>query len=210
MKTDDLIRAMTADAGKPPVSMRRVWLVALGGAILIAAAVFALFLGPRPDIAAAAETSRFLFKFVVTAALFASAIPVLRSLARPADAAPFPLMLAAPSLLLLAIALELVALPQAQWRPALVGTNAFYCLTLIPLLGLGPLAAMLAALKRGAPTSPVLAGAVAGLAAGGLAAIFYAAYCTDDSPLFVATWYSLAVLMLTVLGAVVGRTVLRW
>ena len=50
----------------------------------------------------------------------------------------------------------------------------------------------------------------AGLAAGGLAAIFYAAYCTDDSPLFVATWYSLAVLMLTVLGAVVGRMVLRW
>lgn len=210
MKTDDLIRAITADAGKPPVSMRSVWLVALGGAILMAAAVFALFLGPRPDFAAALETSRFLFKFMVTAALFASAIPVLQTLARPADVAPFPLMVVAPSLLLLAIGLELVALPQAEWRPALVGTNAFYCLTLIPLLGLGPLAAMLTALRRGAPTNPVLAGAAAGLAAGGLAAIFYAAYCTDDSPLFLATWYSLAILLLTILGALAGRMVLRW
>ena len=40
---------------------------------------------------------------------------------------------------------------------------------------------------------PSLAGAVAGLAAGGVAATLYAAHCTDDSPLFVATWYTLAI-----------------
>ena len=39
----------------------------------------------------------------------------------------------------------------------------------------------------GVPTRPALAGAVAGLLAGGLAASFYAAHCTDDSPLFVTT-----------------------
>jgi hypothetical protein len=37
-----------------------------------------------------------------------------------------------------------------------------------------------------------LAGAIAGLAASGIAATFYATNCTDDSPLFVITWYPLA------------------
>lgn len=210
MKTDDLIRAISADAGKPPVSMPGIWLAAFGGAILVAGAIFFGFLGPRPDISQAMETSRFLFKFVVTAALFVSAVPVLRALARPGTRVPFWALLAAPVLILAAIAMELVALPSGQWLPSLVGSNAFECLTLIPLLGIGPLAAMLAALKVGAPTRPVLAGAVAGIAAGGLAAIFYAAFCTDDSPLFVAAWYSLAIVLLAILGALGGRYVLRW
>jgi len=38
----------------------------------------------------------------------------------------------------------------------------------------------------------------------------YAAHCTDDSPLFVATWYTLAVTLLTVAGAFAGRRFARW
>jgi hypothetical protein len=78
------------------------------------------------------------------------------------------------------------------------------------LIGLGPLAVFLAALRHGAPTRPRLAGAVAGLLAGGIAATFYAAHCTDDSPLFVATWYSIAIAGLVALGAICGRRVARW
>jgi len=210
MKTEDLIKAISADAGRRPVDMRRVWLAAFAGATLIVALIFFPFMGPRPDFAQAVETSRFLLKFVVTGALLLSTLPVLGALARPGEPPAWPIMLAAPVLILGAIAMELVALPSGQWLSSLVGSNAFYCLTLIPLLGIGPLAAMLAALKAGAPTRPVLAGAVAGIAAGGLAAIFYAAFCTDDSPLFVATWYGLAILLLAVLGALGGRFVLRW
>ena len=67
-----------------------------------------------------------------------------------------------------------------------------------------------AALRHGAPTRPVLAGAVAGLAAGGLAAAFSAAHCTDESPLFVATWYTIAIAMLAALGAMLAPRVARW
>jgi hypothetical protein len=56
----------------------------------------------------------------------------------------------------------------------------------------------------------VLAGAVAGLLAGGLAATFYAAHCFDDSPLFVATWYTIAIIILAALGALGGRFFVRW
>ena len=44
----------------------------------------------------------------------------------------------------------------------------------------------------------------------GLAATFYAAHCTDDSPLFVATWYPLAIAMLAIAGALAGRLFVRW
>ena len=81
---------------------------------------------------------------------------------------------------------------------------------MIPLIGIGPLAIFLAALRHGAPTRPALAGAVAGLLAGGIAATFYAAHCTDDSPLFVAIWYPIAIAGLALIGAVAAHLCVRW
>ena len=79
------------------------------------------------------------------------------------------------------------------WSASLIGDNSITCLTSIPLIGIAPLAIFLLVLRHGAPTRPGLAGAVAGLLAGGIAATLYAAKCTDDSPLFVATWYTIAI-----------------
>ena len=57
---------------------------------------------------------------------------------------------------------------------------------------------------------PGLSGALAGLLAGGVGAARYAIHCTEDSPLFYATWYGIAILLATGIGAVAGRRVLRW
>ena len=81
-------------------------------------------------------------------------------------------------------------MPAQDWLARLIGHNARACMINIPFLSLLPLAAILAALRLGATTRPVLSGAVAGLLAAGIGASFYAAHCPDDSPLFVATWYS--------------------
>jgi len=61
-----------------------------------------------------------------------------------------------------------------------------------------------------AVTRPAAAGAMAGLLSAGLAATVYASHCTDDSPLFVATWYSLATALVTALGALLGSKLLRF
>ena len=89
-------------------------------------------------------------------------------------------------------------------------SNSRICLTAIPLLSLPLLGAALYALRQGAPTRPGFSGAVAGLLAGGMAAAIYAVHCTDDSPLFVATWYGIAIAGVSALGAILGRRVLRW
>jgi len=65
-------------------------------------------------------------------------------------------------------------------------------------------------LRSGAPRSPGLTGALAGAAAAGIAALFYASHCPDDSPLFVATWYPLATLICMGAGALAGRRFLAW
>jgi hypothetical protein len=211
MKTDDLIKALSTDTRRNGLALGHAWALALVSALCVAAVVFISTLGVRPDLASAAHTVRFLFKPTVALVLSLSAVPVLIALSRP-GATPWAgrALLVAPLLLAAAFAVELAVLPAAEWRTSLVGSNALVCLTYIPLIGLGPLVVFMAALRHGAPTRRRLAGATAGLLAGGLAASLYALHCPDDSPLFVATWYSLAVLALSAVGALGGRVWLRW
>jgi hypothetical protein len=210
VKTDDLIELLAKDLA--PWRFRSIVAGAVAGGIIIAAIVFFAGIGFRPDISEAVESNRFLFKFVVTVSLAVTAIWVTLNVGRPGGSlAQRGLALAiAPALLACAAVAELLVLPESQWMPSLAGHNARFCLTLIPLLSLGPLACFLAALREGAPSSPGLAGAVAGLAASGIAATFYAANCTDDSALFVITWYPIAILMVTTAGYLVGRKLLSW
>ena len=212
MDTDRLIRTLASDNAQRAASMQSAWAMAGLASLIIAASVFFAAIGPRPDIAVAASTPRFLFKFVVTLALLATALAALNALARPGASmrAALPGLLVSPGLLLMAVGAEMMAVPADQLRDRWVGDNSLICMTFIPLIGVGPLAVFLFALRHGAPTTPSLAGAVAGLVAGGLAATFYAAHCTDDSPLFVATWYPLAIALLVAAGGLAGRMIARW
>jgi hypothetical protein len=211
VKTDNLIDLLAQDSA-PPWRLRSLLAMALAGGLIIAAILFFVGIGFRPDISEAVTSNRFLFKFVVTVSLAVTAIWVTLSVGRPGvSLAQRGLALAiAPTLLVCAAAIELLVLPESQWMPRLVGHNARFCLTLIPLLSIAPLACLLAALREGAPSSPGLAGAAAGLAASGIAATFYAANCTDDSALFVITWYPIATLIVTTAGYLIGRKLLRW
>jgi hypothetical protein len=212
MDTSQLIRALAADKRRPALSLSLIWWGATGLSVALAAAVFYAVLGPRPDIAAAAETPRFLFKFVVTIALAVSAFALVRALSRPGETwrKTMPYLAVAPGLVAIAILAELFVLPPDLWLSKTAGTNSLVCLTYIPLIGIGPLAIFLFALRQGAPTRPPVAGAVAGLLAGGIAATLYAAHCTDDSPLFIGTWYTIAIAGLALLGAVGGNRLARW
>lgn len=211
MKTDDLIGLLAADSS-PPWRFQRVLAAAVACGILIAAIMFFVGIGFRPDIDQAMSSIRFLFKFVITIALAVTATRAVFVAGRPGARLGWRgiALAIAPILILCAAAVELMVLPEKQWMPHMIGHNARFCLTLIPLLSIGPLACLLVALRRGAPSNPGLAGAIAGLAASGIAATFYAANCNDDSPLFVMAWYPLATLIVTTAGYLIGRKLLKW
>lgn len=209
MNTGKLIGALAAD-GKPQSAPGRLLSWALLAGLVIAAGLFFALLGPRPDFMIAMHTPRFVFKFVVTLVLAASAAVLVARAARPAAAGGDVLLLLAPVLLVLAVMAELAMVPADAWAARLIGHNARICMLSIPLLSLGPLALLLMALNRGATTTPGRAGMLAGLAAGGLGAALYAAHCPDDSPLFVAVWYTFAIALVALLGGTIGRRMLRW
>ncbi|PJI41028.1 NrsF family protein [Ferrovibrio sp.] len=212
MKTDDLIHAIAEDAAPTGLHPQRSLALALAGAVTAVAILFWLLLGPRGNALASLAEPRFVLKFLVTLGLVAAAIGLVQRLIRPGAAVGIwrSALLLAPGLLLIGIAGELVTVPSGSWMTVLIGTNSRLCLTFIPLMGLAPLGLILLALRSGAPTRPALTGAVAGLIAGGISAAFYASHCPDDSPLFVATWYVLAIALLAGLGALLGRRLLRW
>lgn len=211
MKTDDLIELLARD-NAPLWPFRRLFNVALLCGIAAAGILFFAMIGVRPDISIAAETPRFQMKFVVTLALATGAVGLAQAMARPgAELGIWPwFLLAAPVLLMTAVFTELYAVPSEAWTTRLIGRNASFCLKVIPMLSLGPLACFLLVLRHGAPENPGAEGALAGLASGAVAATFYAAHCPDDSPLFVAVWYVIAILVVTAMGYLGGRLLLRW
>jgi hypothetical protein len=181
------------------------------GAVVSGAAFF-LTLGFRHDISQAIETIRFCFKFVVTLSLFATAVTLLNPAIRPGRDLGRRrwLLLVAPILLLMAAVIELLVTPSDLWSAKLIGHNALHCLTIIPALSAFPGVFLFLAMREGAPGNPGVAGALAGLVSVGIAATLYASNCFDDSPLFVATWYPLATLIVVTIGYFAGNRFLRW
>ena len=212
MRTYELIAALSADPIPEPIRLGRRVAAALVIGLAGSVALYVLLLGPRPDIAAACMTMRFWLKFVDSVAFALPTFLLTLRLARP-DAKPgaLALWLVAPFILLAAgVVAELMIVPQSAWMPRLMGANAMHCTVTIPMLAAPVLAALIVALRAGAPLHPSLTGAMAGAAAAGVGALVYASSCPDDSPLFVATWYPLATLICISVGALAGRRFLAW
>jgi hypothetical protein len=211
MKTEQLIKALVADRAVGGKSVAAALALALAGGGLLSLVLFLVDLGIRADIAQAFATWRFDLKIVTVLLALALAFGLCLDCARPVmSVRPARRLLPLAVLAVMAVALELVLLPGSSWGVRLVGSNSLICLTAIPMLSLAPLVAVLAILRRGAPASPALAGAAAGLLAAASGATLYAFHCFDDSPLFVATWYVLAAVPIVVVGAVAGHRMLRW
>ena len=210
MKTDDLIRAMAADLPTSPKSALAAAMQSLPVAIAVSALIFAVTLGLRPDFMAHWQVVA--PKLLATLVLVGAALPVCMRLARPERAGSAVFASLALPLVVIAglIVADMLNTGPQGWQARAVGTTGLYCLTMIPLLSLAPLVAILLAARCGAVTRHYIAGAIAGLTAAGIGATIYALHCTDDSPLFVALWYTLAAIIMAVVGAVACRLTVRW
>ena len=212
MDTDQLIRTLAADSAYRPRPMWLALTLALVSAAPITIAIFFWRLGVRPDVMTAMHNPFFDLKFAVTLGLAIPAIAISLHLSRPeASLRGWLWLLVIPvGLLVAGIAGEMMLPQRLPVMARLIGSNSRICLTAIPLMSLPLLAAALIGLRHGAPSRPALTGAIAGLLSSGLAATLYASNCTDDSPLFVITWYSIATAMVASIGALAGNRLLRF
>ena len=212
METEQLIRTLAADNEQRARPVGWVLATALLAAAPLSMAMFLATLGVRPDVMTAMHNPFFDLKFVVTLALAIAAIAVSLHLSRPeASLKGWAWLLLIPAGILAAgIASEMLTPQRRPMMTRLIGNNSRVCMTAIPLMSLPLLAGALIGLRHGAPARPAVAGAVAGLLSAGLAATLYASHCTDDSPLFVATWYTVATALVTAIGALAGSKLLRF
>ena len=212
MDTDQLIRTLAADSAHRARPVGYALMLALLAAAPVSLLMFFTELGVRPDVMIAMRNPFFDLKFLVTLALAVSAIAVSLHLSRPeASMRGFGWLLLIPAgILTAAIGGEMMMPQRLPMMTRLVGSNSRICMTAIPLMSLPILAGALIGLRRGAPARPAVAGAIAGLASAGLAATLYASHCTDDSPLFVATWYTISTALVTAIGALVGSKLLKY
>ncbi|MES2195666.1 MAG: DUF1109 domain-containing protein [Pseudomonadota bacterium] len=212
METDQLIRTLAADNAHRARPVGAVLALSLLLAAPVSIVIFLTELGVRPDVLTAMRNPFFDLKFAVTLALAISAIAISLHLSRPeASLRGWAWLLLIPvGLLVAGIAGEMMMPQRTPMMMRMVGKNSWTCLTSIPLMALPLLAAALFGLRHGAPTRPAVAGAIAGLLSAGLAATLYASHCTDDSPLFVATWYTIAAMLVAAIGALAGPRVLRF
>ncbi|UGY03974.1 NrsF family protein [Bradyrhizobium quebecense] len=213
MKTDDLIAALSNNV--EPVDRRlvsRAVAIALGLGLVAALGLVLAGLGVRADLTTPRAVSFLLLKLAFALGTVGAASVYLTRLARPGGERKISLGLAAlpfGAIMLLA-AISLGQAPSSHWDRMVMGDQWLECLISVPTIAIVPFAVVIWAVRKGAPTNLVQAGAFGGLVAGGVSAVAYALHCTDDSLPFVALWYGGTIVLCTLAGAALGPRLLRW
>ena len=213
MTTNQLIAMLAADASAVSARQtdRRFMLRLLLG--LVAAAMgMQVFLGARPDLAAAALLPMFCLKLAFPASLAVIAAAGLWRLGSPGmRLGRIPLFAVLLIAMIWAMAgLALVAADPRERIAMIMGRTWLECLISITLLSVPALWLAMRAIRALAPVRPALAGAWAGLFAGAAAAFAYALHCPELQAPFLAVWYLTGMLMPALTGALLGPRLLHW
>lgn len=215
MNTDRLIDMLSAEleaVNSGRLGKTLTLAIVTGGAI--AFALMLVTVGPRPDLQSTAHLEWVAVKLLFALSVIGTGALLLNKSMRPGleDATNWTMVLF-PFLAALAVAFAvLLGQPQA-WRELLRGAttvSSVRCLVLIMSFAAIPLAAVIYALRQGAPTRLKLCGGIAGIVAGGIGAAACAFNCASDTIPFIAIWYSAAIIICAAIGSQVGPRVLRW
>jgi hypothetical protein len=211
--TEDLIERLSSGLrpiGKGVVAGRLAIAIVAGLAVSLAG--FALALGLRPDVSQALASRMFWMKAAYAGSYAAVGVFCVERIARP----PGPpgrrlLWLAGPAIgIIVAAALQVARTPAPEMRGLVMGKSAMVCPWFIAATSAPLLFALVWAVRGLAPTRLRLAGALAGLTAGGFGALIYGLHCQEVGAPFVAIWYSLGILIPCAIGALMGPRLLRW
>jgi len=210
IETDVLIRNMAKQAGATGRRVDRFGpTLALAASVSLAVAVGLVLalVGLRPSLLALPPLTPFAYKLASCLAIAGGALLLVHRLALPGRGRP-SLTLLLPGMLVLAFRAVSDSSGYSILGNSDISVQA--CILTIVVASLPALALTLAVMRRGAPVRPAWAGAAAGLLAGSLGATAYTIACKNDGGLFVATWYPAAIVIVSAVGAAVGRRMLAW
>jgi hypothetical protein len=213
VKTDDLIQSLSS--GLAPISRGAVLgrlIVGVGAGMVVSAIVMWASLGLRHDLHAAMGTRAFWMKFFYTLVVALIGVWIVERLARPGVRANAQALLEiVPLAVIAAIAIYKLSMASPETRmPMMMGHSAMVCPWLILGLSLPILAGGIWALRGLAPVRLTQAGFALGILAGAASAFVYGFHCNENTAPFVAIFYTLGIALAGLVGAILGRFVLRW
>ena len=213
MKTDQLIDLLSTNVEPVKsgyIKKTLVFALLIGG--VAAFCVMLTTVGLRSQTSDRLHPGYLVLKLLFTISLVGLGATLLARLMRPgqSDRKQFTLIVV-PFLMIAGAGMIALAFGEPMaWGRMLFGMHWVTCLLCIPLFAVVPFAALVWALRRGAPTNLTQTGAIAGLVAGALGATAYAFHCPDDSVPYIAIWYGTLVALCGMIGAILGPRLLRW
>jgi hypothetical protein len=210
MRTEELVRTLAADA--PAASPRPLAAQLLIAVAIAVAGWLALMIPTYGMPAQAAPHGWFWMKNAYSVVLALAGLVAVTRLARPGGRMGWAVWLALAAIAWLAMmaARETVTAAPGQMAALWLGQTWTVCAARIMFFSIPTFAASFWFLRRMAPTRPVLAGAAAGFFAGAVGAATYGLYCQESAAAFVVAWYTLGIAICAVIGAGLGRWLLRW
>jgi hypothetical protein len=215
VKTDQLIDILSADLES--VNARRLGKTLVMGILVGGTAAAVLMLatvGLRPGLPAT-HLEWAALKLILPLSVIGFGTPSLARSVRPGleSRMNWPLVLF-PFVIAIAVGLAMLLMVRPEaWIKMLLGASQISsprCFLCILSFAAIPLAALIWALREGAPTRLEASGALAGIVAGGIGAVAYAFNCDSDTIPFITIWYSAAILLCAFIGAKLGSWLLRW
>lgn len=213
MNTDDLIEALACDARRIPAGRAGRRLAFCTGMALVAAAVLVwLALGLRSDLVAAMDDVSFLIRQAYALSIAGFGGLLLLRLGQPGAPVRLPLigLAVTMTMILAAVITEQFGLSGPSRMDAWLGHSWRTCTVRVAVISLVAAPFIFIAARRLASHRPTLSGFAAGLVAGGVATSAYGLYCPEATASFMASWYTLGILVAGGFGALVGRSLLRW
>lgn len=211
MRTDQLIAELAAGQSPPGRPQVRI-AAALAAGWLVSLAGLFLFLGPPLQEMEHTGIASFAVKLGYTVALAILSVMAAITAGRPGSKlARSAALIAIPIILLSLVAvLELGSADAGARREMMVGTEYLDCVKSVALASMPVFLALVWGFRPLAPTRPPAAGFLIGLSAGAAGAVAFTLYCHEGSTTFLVTAYTPAMLIPALLGAAVGRPLLKW
>jgi hypothetical protein len=216
VNTDRLIDLLSANLA--PVSrgqLTKTLLLAIVSGGVGAVMVMLGTVGLRAGLQTTAHLEWTALKLVLPLSVIALGAPFLAHSMRPGLASSTSwLLVFFPFVAAIAVSLAILLIVRPEiWLEMLRGSGqissprCFLCILSFAAL---PFVTLIWALRQGAPTRLGVAGALAGIVAGGIGAVAYAFNCDSDTIPFITTCYSSAIALCAFIGAQLGPWLLRW
>jgi hypothetical protein len=210
---DDLIERLSAEAGRRPRrSIPSSLITAVSAATIVTLGLSYALMAPVEWTSRQLMQPVFLLKIAFLVSLLLASLSIVRDLSSPGRKVSLQLTFAlVPFLILAALSYdEVTARHPAGLQHELVHQSIVACLLHVGLLAVPAFAILVFTVKAFAPVDLSRAGLYIGVLSGCIGALGYAFHCHDELITLVAVSYTLAIVQMGLIGALLGPRLLRW